>query len=122
MASAAVLRFAWVSVVLACLGTAAPAVASDGVIEIDQASAEKTGCAAGDAPGFPVTLSLPGSYRLTGDFAVPTADTTAVQLIAGPATLDLGGFSIRGVACSGVPVANCAPPAVQASVCSAATS
>lgn len=99
-----------VGVLIACCLAPVPAFASDGTIEINQARAQAGGVTPGDAPGFPVTLSQPGSYRLTGDLVVPTADTTAVQIAAGPATLDLGGFSIRGVvSCSGVPVASCAP-------------
>src|SRR5438046_162421 len=40
--------------------------ASDGVVEINQARALAGGVTRGDAPGFPVTISQPGSYRLTG--------------------------------------------------------
>ena len=51
---------------LLTLTLALPALAVDGVLEINQACAESTGCFAGDSPGFPVTIQDPGSYRLTG--------------------------------------------------------
>jgi hypothetical protein len=41
--------------------------ASDGQLEINQACAVNTGCFPGDDPGFPVTITQPGSYRLTGN-------------------------------------------------------
>jgi len=44
-----------------------PAGAVDGVIEINQAKAKAGAVTAGDTPGFPVTISAAGSYRLTGD-------------------------------------------------------
>jgi hypothetical protein len=87
---------------------AAGAQASDGVVEINLAQAASGGVTPGDAPGWPVTLSQPGSYRLTGPLAVPDAATTAIQIAATSVTLDLGGFSISGpVVCSGEP-ASCA--------------
>src|SRR5271156_5439677 len=52
---------------------AAPAWAVDGVIEINQASAKAGGVTPGDTPLFPVTLSQPGSYRLTGNLDVTDA-------------------------------------------------
>jgi hypothetical protein len=50
----------------------------------------------GDAPGFPVTISQPGSYRLAGNLTVPDLNTTAIQITADFVTLDLNGFSIAG--------------------------
>ena len=44
---------------------ALPALASDGVIEINQAKALAGGVTAFDGPGFPVTVTAPGSYILT---------------------------------------------------------
>ena len=46
---------------------ATPALAVDGVLEINQTCAVQTGCFAGDSPGFPVTITQPGSYRLTSN-------------------------------------------------------
>ncbi len=73
---------------------AGPALAVDGVIEINQASAE-AGVAPGDAPGLPVTLTLRGGYRLTGDLAVPT-DTTGIVTQNDQLHIDRNGFSIVG--------------------------
>lgn len=50
----------------------------------------------GDSAGFPVTISLPGSYRLSGNLTVPDADTDAILITADNITLDLNGFTIAG--------------------------
>jgi hypothetical protein len=104
-------RLAAANLVLALL--ASLALASDGVLEINQTCATATGCFSGDTAGFPVTLGVPGSYRLTGNLQVPNANTTAIIVKADDVTLDLGGFSIRGVTvCSGNPPATpltCSP-------------
>jgi hypothetical protein len=86
---------------------AAPAFASDGVIEINQACALTGGCFPGDAAGWPVTITAHGSYRLTGNLSVPV-NTTAVQIDSTFVTLDLGGFSVEGpTTCTGYPVTAC---------------
>jgi hypothetical protein len=90
---------------------ACPAFAVDGVLEINQTCAVLTGCFSGDASGFPVTIdgSAGSSYTLTGNLAVPDANTTAISVSANAVTIDLGGFEIRGVTtCSGSPV-SCSP-------------
>lgn len=69
-----------------------------GVITIDQAKAEAGGVTAGDAAGFPVTISQPGSYRLTGNLTLADANTTAIVITSPNVTLDLGGFAILGPA------------------------
>ena len=78
---------------------ATPVLASDGVLEINQACAVNTGCFSGDAAGFPVTVdgSAGKSYRMTGDLDLSAiAATTAIQILAPFVTLDLGGFEIAG--------------------------
>jgi len=55
----------------------------------------------GDAPGLPVLISLPGSYRLTSNLLVRDADVTAenrtaILIDSVDVTLDLNGFSILG--------------------------
>jgi hypothetical protein len=50
----------------------------------------------GDTPGFPVTISQPGSYRLDSNLTVPDVNTTAILITANNVTLDLNGFSIIG--------------------------
>ncbi|OYU99586.1 MAG: hypothetical protein CFE45_12390 [Burkholderiales bacterium PBB5] len=49
----------------------------------------------GDAPGYPITLSQPGSYKLTGNLVVP-AGTSGIEITAPHVTLDLNGFAILG--------------------------
>jgi hypothetical protein len=81
---------------------AAPALAVDGTIEINQARALAGGITASDAAGFPVTLDTTGSYRLTGNLTVPDANTDAIVVDAENVTIDLGGFAILGITgCSG---------------------
>ena len=100
-----------------------PVHAVDGVIEITQARAFAGGVTLGDGAGFPVTISQPGSYRLTGNLDVtkmqngqPQAspgNITAIEITAENTTLDLNGFMILGPAvCSGAPPASqttCSP-------------
>lgn len=75
------------------------AAAVDGVREINQTCAFQTGCFPGDAPGLPVTISAPGSYRLTSNVSFsatlgpPSADIIAIT--ADRVTLDLNGFELR---------------------------
>src|SRR4030088_445528 len=84
--------------------------AVDGVILIDQNRALAGNVTPGDAPGFPVTISLPGSYRLSGNLTVPDANTTAIDVTTDNVTIDLNGFSIIGpTVCSGEPVTACNP-------------
>jgi hypothetical protein len=74
---------------------AGPALAIDGVLEINQACAISTGCFAGDAPGLPVTISASGSYRLTSNLESTGANETIVNITTGDVTLDLNGHTIR---------------------------
>jgi hypothetical protein len=91
------------------------ALASDGTLEINQACATSTaGCFPGDiGGGFPVEITqTETSYRLTSSLLVPTANTTAINVIPENAnvTIDLGGFTIRGVTtCTGIPISSCSP-------------
>jgi hypothetical protein len=86
-------RMVWVST-LAAMSSSLYAV--DGVVLIDQNRALAGNVTPGDTPGFPVTISQPGSYRLSGNLTVPDSLTTAVQITANDVTLDLNGFSIIG--------------------------
>lgn len=78
---------------MAVLGVAAPAAAQKA---INQAKANAGGVTPGDAPGFPVTISTPGSYQLTGNLTVNDANTHAIHITADHVTLDLNGFRITG--------------------------
>src|SRR3984893_6308015 len=83
-------------------GVAMPTWAVDGVILIDQNKALAGNVTPGDAPGFPVTISLSGSYRLASDLTVPDANTNAIVIAASHVTIDLNGFAILGPTdCSG---------------------
>jgi hypothetical protein len=62
---------------------------------IDQNKALAGNVTPGDAAGFPITLSLPGSYKLTSNLVVP-AFTRGVHITSEGVTLDLNGFSITG--------------------------
>ncbi|MCR9094322.1 MAG: right-handed parallel beta-helix repeat-containing protein [bacterium] len=86
--------------------TAAPVLAGDGRIEINQARALAGGVSSSDAPGFPVTLESQRSYVLTSSLYVPAA-TPGIQFPASSEgiSLDLNGFTVEGpVACTGTPV------------------
>lgn len=80
------------------IGLALPAFATDGVLEINHACAVDTGCLPGDAPGYPITLSAPGSHRLTGN--LNPSGPRAILISTGNATVDLNGFV---VSCQGAP-------------------
>ena len=70
-----------------------PALAVDGVIEINQARAAAGGVTSGDIGGFPVSLNVRGSYRLTGDL-LAAAGFEAIVVGADDVTIDLNGFTI----------------------------
>lgn len=86
--------------VTAGLLAAIPAV-GQGRIEINQARALAGGVTPGDAPGFPVSITLPGSYVLTSDLDLSAAlspqFTSAIEFSTSFVTLDLAGFSIRSL-------------------------
>ncbi len=72
------------------------AFAVDGVVLIDQSRALAGGINPGDGPGFPITISQPGSYRLSGNLTVTGPGLNAIEITASNVTLDLNGFSIVG--------------------------
>ena len=89
---------------LLLLPTTVPhAFASDGSLEINQACATQTGCFPGDALGFPVTITAPGSYRLTSSLglslALPgqTQSVNFIEIRASDVSIDLAGFRISCV-------------------------
>jgi len=102
-------RMAWS---IAVSAFALPLHAVDGVVLINQNAALAGNVTPGDAPGFPVTISLSGSYRLSGNLVVPDANTTAIEITAADVTIDLNGFSVIGpTVCTGmlVTVTSCSP-------------
>ncbi|WP_306537511.1 hypothetical protein [Geobacter sp.] len=99
-----------VAMVVLSVGLAVNVWAVDGVIEINQARALAGGVTPGDDPGFPVTISQPGSYRLTGNLTTGAANTHGINIIVENVTIDLNGFAISGpTICVGVPLV-CNPP------------
>jgi len=84
--------------VLAAPGLPSPALAIDGVVEVNQARADAGGITPGDTPGLPVTLSLPGSYRLGSDLV-----GGGIEIASGvdDVTIDLEGFTIDGTGAGG---------------------
>ncbi len=89
------------------------AFAVDGTILINQTNAIMGGVTPGDTAGFPVTISQPGSYKLSSNLLVPDASTTAIVITADGVSVDLNGFSIIGpTVCNGQqfkPTTSCAP-------------
>ena len=97
-----VLRNSLLAFVVMAFGTN---TASAAVVSIDQKHAQAGKVTAGDAPGFPVTISESGSYRLTSNLVVTEAGVTAIEITADDVTIDLAGFSIVGPnTCTGTPV------------------
>jgi hypothetical protein len=78
------------------LAVAQPAVAVDGVIEINGVQAAEGGITAGDSAGYPITLSTPGSYVLTSDLVQIDPNLHVIQVTSDHVSIDLNGFSIRG--------------------------
>ncbi|MDR3388003.1 MAG: right-handed parallel beta-helix repeat-containing protein [Rudaea sp.] len=89
----------------------APLAASavPGALEINK-DCIAVGCFAGDAPGYPVTITQPGSYILTSDLAPPgDSNTNAIEVSASPVDVDLNGHTVDGGGtCTGTPVTSCA--------------
>jgi hypothetical protein len=92
---------------------ATPALAVDGVIEINQARASKGGVTPGDAPGFPITISTgtfssdPMSFRLTGPLFSSTSGNV-IEVTSPHVTIDLNGFSISCLlpSCNGIAISS----------------
>jgi hypothetical protein len=80
---------------LLLLTTIFRAHSSEPVTTIDQIGALAGNVSPGDAPGFPVTLSRSGRYRLTGNLVVP-ANISGIVISAPGVTLDLGGHTVGG--------------------------
>lgn len=81
-----------------CLAVFAPltAFAVDGVVLINQANALAGSVTPGDTPGFPVTISQSGSYKLSSNLVISDPNGTVILITADNVTIDLNGFSIIG--------------------------
>lgn len=84
------------------------------VREIDQACA-LPGCFPGDGPGFPITISAGGEYRLTSNidtrFVAAPENVTAIEVLSAVSgvDIDLNGFEVRGPVTCVQGTANCSP-------------
>jgi hypothetical protein len=78
---------------LVLLGVSTSSRAADEAIEINQASALAGGVTPGDAPGFPVSLTKPGTYVVTSELNVLDPNADAIVAHRG-ASIDLNGFGI----------------------------
>jgi hypothetical protein len=87
---------------------ASPALAVDGVLEINQTCAVQTGCFPNDGPGYPVFIDQPGSYRLTSNLVILNENTDGIRIGASSISIDLNGFEIVRQGCEGAAVA-CVP-------------
>jgi hypothetical protein len=83
--------------------------AASGAYEINQ-DCVAVGCFAGDAAGYPVTITQPGTYVLTSDLAPPAlSGVDAIDVQTTSVDLDLNGHTIDGGGtCPGEPV-SCTP-------------
>lgn len=68
----------------------------DGVLLINQSNAIAGNVTPGDTAGFPVSINLPGIYKLSSNLVVPNENTTAIQINVNNVTIDLNGFAILG--------------------------
>ena len=85
--------------VVLCAGLVAlslPASGRDGLLEFSQGQAAAGGVTAGDAAGFPITISTSGSYILTSNLDVTDINAGAIDVTADNVTIDLNGFLVSG--------------------------
>ena len=85
----------WTATALLLLSFAGPAEAVDGVVLITQAKAINGNVTPGDAPGFPVSITRPGSYRLASNLS-PGTDKDGVVVTVPDVTIDFNGFVLSG--------------------------
>jgi Right handed beta helix region len=91
-----IVRLFATGLLLTGLASLASAVDDDGVVLINQAGALAGGITPGDTPGFPVTISRRGTYRLTSNLVVADPTQDAILITVNKVTLDLNGFTITG--------------------------
>ncbi len=95
-------------IVIAAVLTPACVYAVDGQVLINQATVISAG-------GFPYKITLPGSYKLSGNLVVG-GNMHGIDIQADNVTLDLNGFSITGpVSCTGA--VSCQGNVCQGPVC-----
>jgi len=90
------LRSAAVAKILAtCLCLPGTALAIDGQRLITHAAALRGGVTPGDTPGFPVSITQSGSYRLATNLDIPV-NRDGLLIRANNVTIDLNGWRISG--------------------------
>lgn len=67
----------------------------NGVVHFNQADALAGNVTPGDAPGFPVTLSAIGSYRLSSNLS-PSPGKDGIDVTGPDVTIDMAGFRMGG--------------------------
>jgi hypothetical protein len=72
-----------------------PVEAAGGEVIITQESAMAGGVTPGDQPGFPVTITKAGRYRLASNLA-PPRDADGIAIDADNVTVDFDGFTLDG--------------------------
>ena len=85
---------------LAALAASFASPASAAVIVITQSKAVAGNVTPGDAPGFPVELTQPGSYRLDANLTVP-ANQDGIVVRSEYVNIDMNGFRLWGFNTSG---------------------
>ena len=80
---------------LGAITAAIPEASAAGEILITQAKALAGNVTPGDSPGFPVTLSLPGSYALASNL-IPGPGKIGIVAAAPDIAIDLSGFTMSG--------------------------
>jgi hypothetical protein len=83
----------WTIAAVLATGFLSTAWAVDGVILIDQNRALAGNVTPGDGAGFPITISQPGSYRLTSNLNVPSG-FNGIEITSPNVTIDLNGFLV----------------------------
>jgi hypothetical protein len=78
--------------------------ASAGTVLINQTKALNGGITPGDTAGYPITLSVPGSYRLDGNLTVP-AGKYGIDIKSHYVSIDMDGFTLSGFNSSGAKAA-----------------
>lgn len=100
-----------ISLAAAALALSSGAAGAADFIAIDQNKALAGSVTPGDTPGFPVTLSRPGTYKLMSNLTVPPGKD-GILVYSQNVTLDLNGFSIVGpITCTGSGAARTCPGA-----------
>jgi hypothetical protein len=82
----------------------APSLAA-GEIQLTQQAALDGNVTEGDAPGFPITLSAGGRYRLAENLAAPSG-ADGIVITADAVTLDFDGFTLSGEGEGGTGIAS----------------